>query len=182
MNPLISLTPYIFDGPPCNLGAFGTVKRGDVLMLSPMEAKAITTSKDPRFTKVEGPKIPACRGDYIRVTRAMTGDERAAARRHNMRELARLTQLQEANQGERKIMQMLRECTHSQLIAIVEDIQRRGGAADFNGTTSRDELIRQCVLNRKVLIAGLENRPVPQPPKEALEEDPKRAYLEPAEA
>jgi len=132
---------YIYDGDPCNLGHFGFVKKGDILVLTDQEERCVIADSDKRF-KLAGPTDKQA-ANFIKITTAMTGKERAEAEAANTAEKARLDNLAKEIDSDRIEILEIKEKTFDQLIALGERINAKVGSAvvDVSKKISRADLI-----------------------------------------
>jgi len=136
------MNKYIYDGADINLGRFGAVRKGDVLLLTDREAD--TVDRDKRFKPVRGTEPKA--GQFVPVTDKMTPEQRAAAEASNKAEKERLDELSKANNAATVEVNELREKSWSELVEVAEKINAEGKTKiEFSKRTSKAALIRDIM-------------------------------------
>lgn len=139
---------YQYKGTDCNLGRFGPVRTGDVLLFTDQETDDI--SGDKRFRRLaESEKIKS--GVFIKITDKMTAEERAAAEQANRVETERVATLDKENNVEKVEILDLKTKSFDELAAIAANInaEAKGTIIDIGRKTSRGELLRQLLGHKR---------------------------------
>lgn len=149
------MNTYRYKGPDVNLGRFGQVRSGDVLVLTDHEADTVAKDRDKRFEAVREGEKPKPGGSFVPITDKMTADERAAAEARNKAEKDRIDDLQKANNAAQVEIVELREKTWAQLVEIAEKMNAAGGQPQIptGKKVTKSELVRQ-ILRARGLDAG----------------------------
>lgn len=144
---------YQFKGEDVNLGRFGPVRKGDVLLLTDDEAAGIVGDK--RFARLKENDKPK-QGNFVPITDKMTPDERAAAEAANKTEKERLETLQKENDQDRVEVLEIKSKSFDELAAMAAQINAdaKGTIIDIGRKTSRAELVRQILSHRRNLKGG----------------------------
>jgi len=153
------MTKFLFKGEEVQLGRFGFVKKGDVLLLTEQETTCIIRDQDKRF-EVYTPKpgTPKPKGNLIPITDKMTGAEREAAEKANKIEAQRLDQLAKANDENTVIVEEIRAMTYDGLVELAERMndEAKSEVVSFSRKTSKSDLIRLILEARRRGLGALE--------------------------
>lgn len=115
-------------GDDCNLGRFGAVRKGDVILLTEQEAAMVTRDKDKRYTRLDGGKKPKPADHLIDIDPAkMTPLQMEEANIENQKEIQRQEQLASENDPERVIQLALRSKSTHELLSMADAANRAAG-------------------------------------------------------
>jgi hypothetical protein len=144
---------FQYKGEDCNLGRFGPVRKGDVLILTDQEAEGITGDK--RFSRLKDNQNPKP-GQFVPVSDNLTPEQREAAEKANKAEKERLETLAKENDADRVEILEIKSKSFDELAAIAAKINAEAGGTiiDIGRRTSRPELMRQILQHRRNLKGG----------------------------
>lgn len=139
---------YQFKGEDVNLGRFGPVRKGDVLILTDQEAEGIVGDK--RFSRLKEGDKPK-QGQFVPVSDKMTPEEKEQADKANKAEKERLEILQKENDQDRVEVLEIKSKSFDELAAMAAQMNADAGGTiiEIGRKTSRAELMRQILIARR---------------------------------